>query len=369
MSFLKDKVVVSFSSLKSFIICPRMFLYAHTNEEFSDKGFAGGLVSHRHSFAEQLISNRQQMATISLDSFIEGEKVRVSASSLGQFKKCKKAFQYRITGTPKTDGIDLSKFQFGSLVHNNFDEFAHSFLDRYGSFSKNVEKFREEFIAFYQSEELKAKILAKINSTDQWNRSKQKAFTDFYTSIKNHYKFIKQILDRGCEPVFNFWFGTPKNPLFVEDAGLDRILFIGEIDHYYENTRGTLTIEDTKTSNSTYYLDHDQLYFYAFGLEQVYKNRGIDKKVDELNFNLVFLGKKHPIKFGSEQREGLLSTLQALETCLELGNFPTTRSSNCGNCPWRTKCERENFKSRLTAGKESFISELQKNVAELKQFK
>ena len=89
------------------------------------------------------------------------------------------------------------------------------------------------------------------------------------------------------------------------------------------------------------YLDRNQLYLYALALEQVYANRGIPKKVDELNYNLVKIGKKIPVPFGRIQRETLLVDLTTLNTCVATNSFPAMKGKHCETCAWRTRCSKE----------------------------
>lgn len=362
MKLFEGRVIISASTLRVFSECRRRFLYMNENEIFTDTRYCRNLITHRNSNVSLLELNRQNMTQISLESQLQ-QGLTVSASSLGQFKKCHKAFEYRITKTPYSDPIDITPFQFGTLVHKKMDAFVHGLKDKYGSLLEAP--FKEEFKKFYSSEELKQEILEKVQSNDCWTESKQKVFTHFYEAILNHFKFINSIVEKGCEPQFNYWFGTPKQPLSIPSLNIPKIGIIGEIDHFYENTRGNLTIEDTKTSSSTFYLDYDQLHLYALALEEVYRLRGTPKIVDELNFNMVRLGKRHPIPFGKDQREAILVNLSALETSIELNDFPITRSSNCAKCPWKTLCERKT-KGKREESRKSFIDTLKSNVKEVK---
>ena len=356
MRLFEGKVILSASTLHVYMTCPRMFKYLYEDERFSDRIFSKSLIVHRYSNVDILTKNKE-MTQISLDTQLQND-VLVSASSLGMFKKCPKSFEYRYTKTPQSDPVDITPYQFGILVHKRFDAFVADVLSRYGSLLNSP--FKEEFVKFYTSDQMKEEILAKINSNDSWTESKQAVFSHFYESIKNHYKFISSILDKGCEPHFNFWFGRPNSPLALPKINISRLLVIGEIDHFYENTRGNLTIEDTKTSQSTFYLDYDQLHLYALALEQVYENRGTPKKVDELNFNLVRKGYRHPIPFGKEQRDSLIANLSALETSIELNEFRRVKGVNCSRCAWRTLCQRQ--VSRRTDAQDSFLEQLKNNV-------
>lgn len=331
-------VIISASTLKLFKDCPRKFQYNNLGVKFSDKPKISHLVEKDRDLCTLLFRNHSMNKTISLVNDPKFE-LSVSASSLSQFKKCRRAFSYRIAKTPQTDRVALTNFQFGSLVHNSMDDFVASLVKSNGSL-RNVD-FKKEFVRFYYSDALKQKIESKLKDSDEWLESKDKVFKNFYISLQNHFKFLNSILEQGSEPILNFWFGTPHNPLMITSLDLPNLRFIGEIDHYYENCRGNLTIEDTKTSSSDYYLDRNQLYLYAFALEQVYANKGIPKKVDELNYNLVKVGKKVPVPFGRIQREALLVDLVTLNTCVSINSFPATKGKHCETCPWRTRCSKE----------------------------
>ena len=322
-------MIISASLLSVFVQCPRKFEYTVYKISSSDKV----LINKQTKLGMADLLNRN---LVSLQTSDMMDLYRVSASSLSTFKKCRKQFEYNKKKTPLSDRVPLTPFQFGSLVHNTMDKFIADFKEKHTTLLN--QPFEEEFKEFYYSDELKAKIKDKINSSNEWMNTKDKVFKDFYISLGNHFNFMKAIIGMGCEPQLNFWFGTAKSPLYVEDLGIPQLRLTGEIDHYFINVRGNLTIEDTKTSSSDYFLDRNQLYLYAVALEQVFKNNGNPLKVDELNYNLVKIGKKVPVPFGPAQREALTADLQTLNTCVELNTFQPFRGKHCESCGWRTLC-------------------------------
>lgn len=358
MNIFNGVVLVSASSLHIYAECPRRFLYITTKESFSDSEFSRNLTTTKVFEQGLLTANRNKMVTVSLEQQLQKD-VNISASSLGQFKKCPRSFNYKMTRTPQSDPFDITPYAFGTIVHSKLDDFYHGIQKEYGSLLKApmVDLFKK----FYVSEELKEFILNKVRSTNSWTESKQKVYTHFYEALLNDFKFIKSILDKGCEPVFNFWFGTTKNPLEVKSINIPRLRLIGEIDWYYINPRGNITIEDRKTSTSTFYLDYDQLHLYAMALEQYYENQGDQRKVDELNFCLVRSGKRFPIPFGSDQRETLIANLSSLETSVELNSFRPIRSRNCERCAWRTLCSKQ-AGTKQEQGVQSFLDDLKSNI-------
>lgn len=350
-------LILSASTLHYFTICPKLFLYYISNERFTDKRSCRSLTVNKVFSIGQLQQNIQNMSVVSLEQQLNHD-ITVSASSLGQFKKCPKAFHYRITGTPQTD-VDISPFQFGTIVHSTMDDFYHGLQKEFGGLLKAP--VRERFIDFYKSDKLREFILNKLKSA-AWTESKQKVYTHFYESIKNDYILIRSILEKGCEPVFNFWFGTRKNPLEVKSVDIPRLRMIGEIDWYYINKRGNLTIEDRKTSQNTRFLDYDQLFLYAISLEQYFANIGDPRKVDELNYCLVRTGTRFPIPFGREQRESLIANLSSLETCVELNSFPAIKGKNCQRCPYYSLCTKSDAPKSLQS-RDAFLSDLKKNIS------
>lgn len=338
MNLTSGRVLVSASSLHIFTQCPRKFQFVNSNETFKDVRKEAKLICANLQVAERLTAIKNKRMLTSLEQQLKGN-IKISASSLGQFKRCPKAFNYRITRTRQSDPFDITPYAFGTIVHSKLDDFYHGLQKEFGRLLDSP--LKEKFIEFYNSDELQEFILNKLKSSNSWTESKQKVYTHFYESLKNDYLFIRSIIDKGCEPVFNFWPGTIRNPLEITAVNLPSLRFMGELDWFYENPRGNITIEDRKTSTSTFYLDYDQLYLYALMIEQHFINQGTPKKVDELNFCLVRSGKRFPIPFGSEQRDSLISNLSSLETCVELNTFPAVRSKGCERCPWRTLCSKQ----------------------------
>lgn len=361
MDLTKSNIAISYSAFKIFVECPQKFYYVVSNERRTDKHLRTLIVSGRNDLASMLRNNDNMI----VDMTSQSPPINLSASGFGNFKKCKQLFKWKLIDREKpTDPISITPFSFGTLVHTKFDAFIAG-IHAEGLELRNCD-FKERFKAFYNSKELREQVVEFINKVPDWKNEKQKQFTDFYNAIANHYRFINSIIEKGCEPIFNFWFGTTKNPLTVDMIELSAFRLVGEIDHYYINPRGNITIEDTKTSKSTYYLDHDQLFFYAIAIEQVYKNRGENRKVDELNFNLVRLGKRHTIPFGSLQKDAMFSRLGSLDTALQLNLFKPQRSKNCESCPYRTKCARENFSSKEDAETAKLKSMLDRGASALK---
>lgn len=349
-------LVVSFSELNLFETCPLLFKFYISKEPASDR------IRRTHT-AKLTMSDLIEKSRVSFDSELDFNPI-ISASSFGIFKECKQKFKWRFDGEKESDPVVLTPFMFGTIVHKKFDSFVAGLKEKYGSLQDSP--FKEEFKKFYYDESLNNEIKQYLRKYIKNESDLIKEYKAFYKAIMNHFKFINSILVQECEPQFNFWFGNKTNPINLEMPEFQSLRFVGEIDHFYINKRGNITIEDTKTSSSVYYLNHDQLYLYAFCLEKYFKNRGQNFKVDELNFNMVRLGKRHSIPFGNTQKIAFISRLSSLQSCFQVDHFPKTVSNKCANCQYRTKCSNLS-KSVKDKELDDFSRQLQQNLINLKE--
>ena len=348
-------LTISFSELNLYEICPFLFKLYISKEKPSDR--KRNTLTLKLTMKDILDKNRA-----SFDNEPDISPI-ISASSFGIFKDCKQKFKWRFDGVKESDPVSLTPFMFGTLVHSKFDTFVAELKNKYGSLRNS--NFKEEFKRFYYDKALNDEVKAYLSKYLLGDKEIMKEYKAFYKAITNHYKFIDSILKQGCEPEFNFWFGNKTTPINLDMPEISSLRFVGEIDHFYINKRGNITIEDTKTSSSVYYLNNDQLYLYAFCLEKYFSNRGQNLKVDELNFNMVRLGKRHSIPFGNTQKIAFISRLSSLQSCFQVNHFPRTISKNCVNCQYRTKCSSLN-KSVRESELDTFSKQLQQNLLNFK---
>ena len=247
---------------------------------------------------------------------------RASYSSLALLYKCAYAYYLHYIKRIKLKVVDSTGVVPGKVIH----DLAEQFFIKGGKDWEIFNKYFDKIFEFYINQPyvfLGEKQFAK-------NKDEAKTillqYKDNFVSELKKQNFVKPyVFSEGR-------LGDYDNPLIISP----QIGLMGGWDLLTGETKtGQLTLVDYKASESTYYLDKRQLYFYVVGI----------KKMLSLDVAMVafLLFKRKATYYYKVTDYAIKQTIIWIEEgrkLVERGNFqPTSSSRSCKLCEYRTKCK------------------------------
>lgn len=253
------------------------------------------------------------------------QKLRLSVSRVKLFEQCPQKYYYRyIENLPDPP----NKYSaLGSLFHKSAELFVQEYM--------KTNNLRESMVYAYQ----KAKDVEEIIKLEPYLERQDR--NDVRDWLKQYVKYLEE----NPEETKKFYL-TEKEINFKIKAPKIEINILGYIDRVDKEGEDKLIVADYKTGKSEY-LESFQLIVYAAAIEELYKG----KQVNYAQYELIKEGFRKQVYdvTAKEKKAALDRIIFNAKRILKLqdgeGQWISKPSALCNYCPYKVKCDQENFSS------------------------